>query len=191
MKDDLPNVHRPVRRHFTVLAPLVFVVAALLLSACGESTEKPSQTAAHQTSESIQFERIPDDKLDPALRRYIGGIDPQASWTRQPEIRKAFYAALAGKNVEKWVSELNIVTGAGEAYYTPDGVAFLYSGNKPHEGGIKQLSIAFLPASKQLRLRIDEKCKETKYFGSFKSSLVNLLQWADFPCNRNEKKGES
>lgn len=131
---------------------------------------------------SEKFERIPDDKLDPALRRYR--TEP---WNlkKMPEFKKAFDAALAGAKVEKWVSELHLIALEGEPYQTPDGVAFFYFGAKPHEASDKNLGIAFLPAMKQLRIRIDEKCKETKYVGSSNASLVGLLQGPDFLCDRN------
>ena len=112
-----------------------------------------------------------------------------------PEFKTAFDVALSGKDVEKWVSDIHVVAGpgagSGEAYNTPDGVAFVYYGAKAHEADSKALFIAFLPASKLVRIRIDEKCREAKYFGSLNASLAKLLPGAGesvFQCNTSVNK---
>ena len=185
--------HRPTKRHFFLESmALIFAAAVLLLSACGEPTEKPAQISASQASGSIQFERVPGDKLDPVLKRYQ---TPPWNLKKMPEFKNAFDVALSGKDVEKWVRDIHVVAGpgagTGEAYHTPDGVAFVYYGTKVHEADTKAVFIAFLPASKLVRIRVDEKCRETKFFGSPNASLAKLLPGAGesvFQCDTSVNK---
>lgn len=186
--------HRPTKRHFFLESmALIFAAAVLLLSACGEPTEKPAQISASQASGSIQFERVPGDKLDPALKRY-----QTHPWRllKIPEFRKSFETALAGKKVWVWVRNIHVVSVEGITYQTPDGIAFLYHGNRSLHGPegkpdgaysigdpeTGDFTLVYLPAKNLVGLKVQKYfiAKGTPdgpphYFGDLRPSIRTLL----------------
>jgi hypothetical protein len=66
-KDNLSTAEcRGGRRAAMARAPLVFVAAVFLLSACGESRDRPSQTVARETAASV--------KSEPDLEKFVASI---------------------------------------------------------------------------------------------------------------------
>lgn len=97
-----------------------------------------------------------------------------------PDFNKAYWSALKPiqhKKLTPYLKRLSVVSSLdSNACSTPDGIAMIYSGTKPHWSS-DAITIVFFPSSKKIAIYVEDEFVEYQngYFGTIDDTTSKIL----------------